>query len=336
MADEDMSDYPTMFDPASLVRKGFCPVHSGLSLLHTHSLYYEQHGTGRQRVVLISGLNTNSFAWEFQVRELAQKYSVLVFDNRGVGYSGYPAGRYTTSGMAQDIVTLLDHIGWKSPREIHVVGTSLGGMIAQGSPLSSRYKYTVDVLKSKELASSIPERIASLTLAVTTPGGRPWQNLPPWEGVKCLTRLLFIAEPEKKAPTVMKMLYTPSWLEASSLIDPGRTNRQVQTETYLRRVVFGPKQQVIGHISQLGAGLTHHVSETRLARIAGTIPKVVILCGDQDHLMDLQHSRDLKAAMPDAEFVQWDNTGHGIHSQRPIEFRDLLMRVFEEAEQDRK
>ncbi|KAJ7065051.1 alpha/beta-hydrolase [Mycena amicta] len=315
MADEDMSEYPTMFDPASLVRKGFCLINSGIPLLQTHSLYYEQHGSGDKHVLLISGLNTNSFAWEFQVRALAEKYSVLVFDNRGVGYSGYPAGRYTTSGMAQDIVALLDHIGWKSPREIHVVGASLGGMIAQ------------------ELAWLIPDRVASLTLAVTTPGGRPWQNLPPWEGIKCLTRLLFISEPEKKAPTVMKMLYTQAWLEAPSLIDPTRTNRQVQTETYLRRVVFGPKQQIVGHVSQLGAGLTHHVTPDRLRRISDSIRKVVILCGDEDHLMDLQHSRDLKAAMPSAELVQWKNTGHGIHSQRPEEFRNLLMRVFREADE---
>ncbi|KAF7325977.1 AB hydrolase-1 domain-containing protein [Mycena kentingensis (nom. inval.)] len=310
----DVSQYPTMFDPASLVRKGFCPVHAGLPLLQTHSLYYEQHGTGTQRVVLINGLNTNSFAWEHQVRTLAEKYSVLVFDNRGVGYSGYPAGRYTTSGMAEDIVALLDYLGWKAPREIHVAGTSLGGMIAQ------------------ELAWRIPERIASLTLAVTTPGGYPWQNLPPLEGIKCLTKLLFIAEPEKKAPTVMKMLYPQSWLDAPSQLDPTRKNRHVQTETYLRRSAFGPKQRIIGHISQLGAGLTHRVTPSRLRVIGETIPKVVILCGDEDHLMDLRHSRDLKAAMPGAEFVQWKQTGHGIPSQRPGEFRELLERVFGEAE----
>jgi pimeloyl-ACP methyl ester carboxylesterase len=59
-------------------------------------------------------------------------YSLLVFDNRGCGYSGYPTGRYTTSGMAEDIIVLLDHLGWTTLRQIHVVGVSLGGMIAQG------------------------------------------------------------------------------------------------------------------------------------------------------------------------------------------------------------
>jgi pimeloyl-ACP methyl ester carboxylesterase len=58
---------------------------------------------------------------------------VLVFDNRGVRNSGYPRGPYTTRGMAEDVVTLLDYVGWTGEREVHVVGISLGGMIAQGT-----------------------------------------------------------------------------------------------------------------------------------------------------------------------------------------------------------
>ncbi|KAF7356637.1 AB hydrolase-1 domain-containing protein [Mycena venus] len=311
----DMSQYPTMFDPQSLVRKGFCPVHAGAPPLETHSLYYEQHGTGEKHVLLINGLNTNSFGWDFQVKSLAPTYSMLVFDNRGCGYSGYPAGRYTTSGMAEDIIVLLDHIGWTSLRQIHVVGASLGGMIAQ------------------ELALRISSRIASLTLCVTTPGGMPWQNFPPFKGIQFLTTLLLTKEPEQKVPTVLKMLYPFAWLEENAANDPQqRTNRQVQTESYLRRVLFSPKQRIIGHVSQLAAALTHYVSPDKLRRISEAIPKVVILCGDEDSLVDLRHSRDLKASMPEAEFIQWKHTGHGIHSQRPTEFRDLLVRIFHEAD----
>ncbi|KAJ7606179.1 Alpha/Beta hydrolase protein [Mycena polygramma] len=310
-----MAQYPTMFDPSSLVRKGFCPVHSGTPPLESHSLYYEQHGTGNKHVLLINGLNTNSFAWDFQVRSLAPMYSVLVFDNRGCGYSGYPTGRYTTSGMAEDIIVLLDYIGWTALRQIHVVGSSLGGMIAQ------------------ELALRISSRIASLTLCVTTPGGMPWQNLPPLRGIRCLTTLLMTKEPTKKAPTVMKMLYPSAWIDEVAVNDPPqRTNRQVQTEAYLRRVLFSPKQQIIGHISQLLAGLTHRVSPDRLRQISETVPKVVILCGDEDNLIDPQHSKDLKASMPAAEFIEWENTGHGFQSQRPEKFRDLLIRIFHEMD----
>lgn len=51
--------------------------------------------------------------------------------NRGMGESDKPLLRYTTSEMAKDIVELLDHVGWKDERSIHVVGISMGGMIAQ-------------------------------------------------------------------------------------------------------------------------------------------------------------------------------------------------------------
>ena len=40
--------------------------------------------------------------------------------------------RFRTSGMAEDVITLLDHVGWTEKRDLHVVGVSLGGMIAMG------------------------------------------------------------------------------------------------------------------------------------------------------------------------------------------------------------
>ena len=74
-------------------------------------------------------------AWQRQTKDFghtdSDKYSCLVFDNRGMGNSDKPLLRYTTSEMAKDIVELLDHVGWKDQRSVHVVGISMGGMIAQ-------------------------------------------------------------------------------------------------------------------------------------------------------------------------------------------------------------
>jgi len=97
-----VEDLPTLFDASTCTRKGFCPVTVNGE---THRLYYEQHGTGSIPVVFVNGLNTSSFAWNFQVEALLARqdeYTVIVFDSRGVGYSGYPKGRYTTSAMAED------------------------------------------------------------------------------------------------------------------------------------------------------------------------------------------------------------------------------------------
>ena len=73
--------------------------------------------------------------WQRQIKDFghteADKYTTLVFDNRGMGESGKPLLRYTTSEMAKDLVELLDHVGWTEDRSVHVVGISMGGMIAQ-------------------------------------------------------------------------------------------------------------------------------------------------------------------------------------------------------------
>lgn len=64
-------------------------------------------------------------------RDQSNKYSCLIFDNRGVGESGKPLMRYSTSEMAKDILELIDHVGWTSQRQLHIIGVSLGGMIGQ-------------------------------------------------------------------------------------------------------------------------------------------------------------------------------------------------------------
>lgn len=73
--------------------------------------------------------------WQRQTKDFAhteaEKYTSLIFDNRGMGESDKPLLRYTTSEMAKDIVELLDHVGWTQARSVHVVGISMGGMIAQ-------------------------------------------------------------------------------------------------------------------------------------------------------------------------------------------------------------
>lgn len=61
----------------------------------------------------------------------ASKYSCLIFDNRGIGESDKPVMRYSTSEMAKDALELLDHVGWIGKRSAHIVGISMGGMIAQ-------------------------------------------------------------------------------------------------------------------------------------------------------------------------------------------------------------
>lgn len=81
------------------------------------------------------GLGTFKTGWQRQTKDFGHdqgsKYSSLIFDNRGIGESDKPLGRYSTTQMAEDTLELLNHLSWTGKREVHVIGVSMGGMIAQ-------------------------------------------------------------------------------------------------------------------------------------------------------------------------------------------------------------
>jgi hypothetical protein len=80
----------------------------------------------------------------------------------GMGKSDKPILRYSTSEMAKDLIELLDHLGWTSPRELNVTGVSMGGMICQElvlppSPLLSFPKHPIKPRPNTHRASSSPK-----------------------------------------------------------------------------------------------------------------------------------------------------------------------------------
>ena len=110
---------------------------------------WERRGSGPP-LLLVHGLGYARWGWEPVVDGLARSFEVLLYDNRGIGESEAPPGPYTAAQLAGDAVQVLDEAGVE---RAHVLGTSLGGMVAQ------------------ELAESHPDRVDRLVLACTTPGG---------------------------------------------------------------------------------------------------------------------------------------------------------------------
>ncbi|KAF2091536.1 alpha/beta-hydrolase [Saccharata proteae CBS 121410] len=99
------------------------------------NIAYEVHGHGPIHLVWVMGLGGLKGAWQRQTKDFshkqADKYTSVIIDNRGVGESDKPMMRYSTSEMAKDVIEVVDHLGWTSKRQLHVIGISMGGMIAQ-------------------------------------------------------------------------------------------------------------------------------------------------------------------------------------------------------------
>ncbi|KAJ2078267.1 hypothetical protein H4R24_004601 [Coemansia sp. RSA 988] len=94
-------------------------------------LYYEVYGNGPRKLFLIMGMMGCTMYWRLQTRYFAQlgEYTVCVFDNCGSGRSTIAPGPYKISQLARDACQVMEHLGWA--QDIHVVGISMGGMIAQ-------------------------------------------------------------------------------------------------------------------------------------------------------------------------------------------------------------
>jgi 3-oxoadipate enol-lactonase len=120
------------------------------------AIAYDVRGQGPP-LVLIQGLGVGRWGWEPVADRLARQFQVITIDNRGIGASDAPAGSYSTRVMAADVVAVLDDAGVATAS---VVGTSLGGMVAQ------------------ELALAHPERVDRLVLVATIPGGRATAPMP--------------------------------------------------------------------------------------------------------------------------------------------------------------
>lgn len=97
-------------------------------------LAYRIEGAGPP-LVMIQGVGANGLASNPQIDILKHHYTCLTFDNRGIGLSQPVGVRLTVDQMAADTLALMDRIGWTSA---HIVGHSLGGLIALQVALTAR------------------------------------------------------------------------------------------------------------------------------------------------------------------------------------------------------
>ena len=220
------------------------------------NIAWESTGEGSP-LLLIQGLGYGRWGWDPIVPGLAARHRVVSFDNRGIGESDKPDGPYTAAQMAGDALQVLDEAGIE---RAHVLGASLGGMIAQ------------------ELAVAAPERVDRLVLCCTTPGG---PNAVPMPEVT----LRLFAEAPSLAPEVALRRFVENALgddPPAELVD----------ELFARRVANPPDPA--GWQAQAAAGMGFQGVDAEI-----TAP-TLILAGTADNVVDYRNAELLAARIPGA------------------------------------
>ena len=115
----------------------------------SYTVYYDEFGSGHP-LILVSGLSRSRLIWWKQLEPFARKFRVINMDNRDAGDSSPGTGSYTIADMAGDVAGVINNLNLG---RTHIVGISMGGMIAQ------------------ELAIRYPELVDRLVLIATTAGG---------------------------------------------------------------------------------------------------------------------------------------------------------------------
>lgn len=237
---------------------------------------WEERGSG-DPLLLIQGLGYARWSWEPVASRLARDYRVLTFDNRGIGDSDKPPGPYSAREMADDALQVLDEAGVE---RAHVLGASLGGMIAQ------------------ELAVAAPERVDKLILCCTTPGGEATVPMPQ------VTVELF-AEAATLPPEVALRRFVENALA------PAAPTELVQQLFDLRSA--NPLDPA-GWQAQAAAGLGFAGVDGPI-----TAPTLIVT-GTKDNVVDPRNSDVLAERIPGAEVRRLEGTGHLFFWEQPDAF----------------
>ncbi|MHB8670960.1 MAG: alpha/beta fold hydrolase [Acidimicrobiales bacterium] len=253
-------------------------------------IWWDAEGEG-EPILLIMGLGYSSDMWYRILPALNTRFRTIRFDNRGVGRTGVPPGPYSMEQMAADAVAVLDAAGVESA---HVVGASMGGVIAQ------------------ELVLGFPQRVRSLALFCTAPGGP--DTVPAEPAAMEMATARATMDPLEAAEVAIPFVYAP-----------GTPRSRIDEDFAVRmRMPTSPE----GYANQLHGVISHGGTLSRLGRVA--VPTLVV-SGNQDRLVNPANARVLADAIPGAQLVLLDGASHILFTDQTealqAAFLDFLGRV---------
>jgi len=248
--------------------------------------HYERGGSG-EPLLLIQGMSGTHVSWGRPFREaLEDSFEVVAFDNRGIGLSAPVEGPFTIVEMAADTAGLLDELGIGSA---HVVGISMGGMIAQ------------------ELALAEGGRLRSLTLGCTQCGG-PGSQLMPEVNARKLMEGMASGEREKAIRASYEVNLSPAFRADE---DAYGTFHEMATSVPARKATIELQVQAI----------FGHDTSDRLGEIS---TPTLIVHGTDDGVLPFPNGELIASLMPQARFEVLENVGHMFWWEQPQRSAELI------------
>jgi len=252
------------------------------------NIYYKVHGQG-EPLLLIMGLTGIQRAWVFQIRAFKKYYQVITFTNRGRGKADKPSEPYTVKMMAEDTVGLMAYL---RVDKAHILGLSLGGMIAQ------------------EMAINHPERVRKLILASTTAGGRAIGDTP-LELQRAMGLKGDSSEANMRGVDFRSMDFEKVMRATVSLSFNKR----------LFRMVFVPLSKI--HLKRIG--LSNFMAQFVATRTHNTLDRLhlieaptLVITGTRDRVVPPHYSEVLASRIPHARLVKVEGGSHSLF----MEMRD--------------
>jgi aminoacrylate hydrolase len=254
---------------------------------------YSRTGHG-PAVIMVQGVGVVGNGWKPQIDALRDRYSLLTIDNRGIGDSTAGTGQLTIEDMAADVLAVADaeHV-----ETFHLVGHSMGGVIAQQVALSAR------------------SRVRTLALLCTFLKGRQGTMIAP-------SMLLTAIRSRVGTQNMRRRAFVELVMPAAYLGTVDRDALCSELGSLFGRDLADSPPILM---QQLGA-MGRFDASARLASLEG-MPTLVVSAA-HDCIARPAYGRALAKAIPGARYVEFPGAGHAVTIQQAGEINALLAQHF--------